>query len=47
MRTAGTGLGLSIVQHLVNMHGGTISFASKQGVGTTFTVSIPFKFEGS
>ncbi|MHA1805304.1 MAG: PAS domain-containing sensor histidine kinase, partial [Promethearchaeota archaeon] len=37
----GTGLGLSITKRLVNLHGGTISFKSKVGEGTTFTFTIP------
>ncbi|MBF2066390.1 MAG: response regulator [Calothrix sp. C42_A2020_038] len=37
----GNGLGLSIVKQYVELHGGEISFVSKEGVGTTFIVSIP------
>jgi signal transduction histidine kinase len=37
----GTGLGLSITHNLVKAHDGEISFQSKQGKGTTFTVSFP------
>lgn len=37
----GTGLGLSIVKHIVLLHGGKISVESRQGVGTTFKVSLP------
>jgi signal transduction histidine kinase len=37
----GTGLGMSIVKKSVDLHGGTISFISQVGVGTTFTVGIP------
>ncbi len=38
----GTGLGMPIAKSLVEKMGGTISFTSELGVGTTFTVNIPF-----
>jgi PAS domain S-box-containing protein len=37
----GTGLGLPICQNIVQKLGGEISFQSKAGVGTTFTILIP------
>jgi len=37
----GTGLGLPISQNVVRSLGGEITFESKTGVGTTFSVRIP------
>ncbi|MBS6644425.1 MAG: response regulator [Clostridiaceae bacterium] len=38
----GTGLGMAITYNLVDLLGGSIDVKSKQGEGTTFTVSLPF-----
>jgi len=37
----GTGLGLALSRRLIEMQGGTISFESTPGIGTTFTVTVP------
>ena len=42
---AGTGLGMPITKKLVEKMGGTISFESKEGAGTTFVVRIPFRID--
>ncbi|MEZ5102135.1 MAG: PAS domain S-box protein [Thermoleophilia bacterium] len=40
-RIQGTGLGLTITKTIAEGHGGTISFTSEVGVGTTFVVELP------
>ena len=42
---AGTGLGMAISKKLIEKMGGTITFESKEGVGTTFVVRVPFKID--
>lgn len=39
----GTGLGLSLVKEIVELHGGTITVASKMNEGTTFKIVLPRK----
>ena len=40
---AGTGLGLAIAKRIIEQLGGTITFTSRQNVGTTFTIRVPLK----
>ena len=42
---AGTGLGMAISRKLVEKMGGTITFESKEGTGTTFVIRVPFKID--
>jgi len=43
----GTGLGLAIVRGIVVAHGGAISVASTEGIGTTVRVELPVATVGS
>ena len=45
-RYEGTGLGLSLVHRLAEMHGGGVSLESQVGVGSRFTVSLPWREPG-
>ena len=40
-RTPGNGLGLAIARQAVDLHDGEISFQTREGVGTTFTIALP------
>ncbi|MED1106846.1 HAMP domain-containing sensor histidine kinase [Bacillus paramycoides] len=38
---AGAGIGLAIVKKMVDLHGGTLSIISKEGIGTTILIKLP------
>ena len=41
----GTGLGMPISKKLIEKMGGTITFESEEGVGTTFVIRVPFRID--
>lgn len=41
----GTGLGLALVHRLTQLHGGKVALQSKVGIGSRFTISIPWQDE--
>ncbi|MGH7834557.1 MAG: ATP-binding protein [Candidatus Binatia bacterium] len=42
-KSHGTGLGLAIVRQIIGAHGGTITYTSQPGKGTTFRLTLPFE----
>lgn len=42
-KSEGTGLGLALVHQIIDSHGGSVSFTSEAGQGTTFLVSLPLR----
>lgn len=42
---AGTGLGMPIAKKLIEKMGGTITFESVEGAGTTFVIRVPFRID--
>lgn len=40
-KSSGMGLGLPMIKNIIEAYGGEISFVSKKGIGTTFTVRLP------
>ena len=40
-KTSGMGLGLAMIKNIIEAYDGSISFTSKEGIGTVFTVILP------
>jgi PAS domain S-box-containing protein len=46
-RQTGTGLGLALVKQIVELHGGKVGLTSELGVGSCFTIDLPYTNLGS
>jgi signal transduction histidine kinase len=42
-KASGNGLGLSLTQRVIQEHGGSLTFESELGQGTTFTIRLPLQ----
>ena len=40
-KNRGTGLGVSLSDEIIKAHNGTLSYDSKEGVGTKVTIKLP------
>ena len=40
----GTGLGIPYIKEIIELHGGTINYFSKKGIGTTVMINLPIKY---
>jgi signal transduction histidine kinase len=45
-KAKGQGFGLPVIKRMTEALGGTVSFESQEGKGTTFTVRFPTKING-